>query len=345
LHNFRYFHSNATERPLLVNAGRWDGERDRSEIGRKETPVGVRTTETKAGPPSVNGRRPDAAIEQGRDTQPTQALIGAIGQTADSVFIADNDGSIFCVNPAFTDLVGDAAAEALGSPFSQFVTPGRDVTHGQGTEAAMRRLNSLLERQSARIAGLLHDEAGQFLAAAHLAIADIARDVPPPVQARLQQVRMHLDEVVEQLRSISHELHPSIIDHLGLVEAVKFISRAFTRRTGVQLTIEAHLDEPCPATVGAVVYRFVLEALTNIGEHAQAASVSIAIAREGSRLLCAICDDGAGFDVAVTLASNGTHSHGLMLIRDRLEAVGGTLDITSAPQQGTRLRAIIPLEI
>jgi signal transduction histidine kinase len=319
--------------------------------------VGVRTTDKKAGPPLVNGRRRDAAVERGRDAQPTQALVRAIEQTADSALITGNDGTIIRVNPAFTDLMGDAAAEAFGSTprivkldghdsrFSHFVTPGRDVTHGKGPEAAMRRLNSLLELQSARIAGLLHDNAGQLLVSAHMAIADIARDMPAPVQARLQQVRMHLDEVAEQLRSISDELHPSILDDLGLVEAVKFISRVFTRRTGVQLAIEAHLDEPCPATVGAVVYRFVQEALTNIGEHAQAASASIAIAREGSRLLCAICDDGAGFDVAATLASNGNHSLGLMLIRDRLEAVGGTLDITSAPQQGTHLRVVIPLEI
>ena len=247
--------------------------------------------------------------------------------------------------------------EAPGSPprivkldghdprFSHVVTPGRDVRHRQGTDAAMRRLNRLLELQSARIAGELHDEASQFLASAHLAIADISRDVPPPVQARLQQVRLHLDEVAKQLRSISDELHPSILDDLGLVQAVEFISRAFTRRTGVRLAIEADLDQPCPAAVAAVVYRLVQEALRNIGEHARAASASIAIAREGSRLVCAICDDGAGFDVAATLGRNANHSLGLLLIRDRLEAVGGTLDITSAPQHGTHLRAVVPLEI
>ena len=331
-----------------------DGARDRSAIGNKEIALGVGRTDSNPGPPPVNGRRPET-VERGRDAQPAQAL-RAIDQTPDGMFVTVNDGTHICVNPSSTGFMGDASDEASGPAprtvesdrhdprFSPFVTPGRAVTHGHGTEAAMRRLNRLLEHQSVRIAGVLHDEASQFLASAQMAIADIALDVPPPVQARLQQVRRHLDEVAEQLRSISDELHPSILDDLGLVEAVKFFSRAFTRRTGVQLAIEAHLDEPCPAAAGALVYRFVQEALANISEHAQAGSASIAIAREGPRLICAVSDDGAGFDVAARL-NNGNHSLGLMRIRDRLEAVGGTLDIASAPQQGTRLRVVIPLEI
>ena len=279
------------------------------------------------------------------------------------------------VNPGFTDLTGYAGAEATGSTphmvmldhndscfyetlydqnrtiapirdangsTGDSVTTARDVTNGTRREAAMSRLNSRLELQSARIAGMLHDEAGQFLAAAHMAIADIARDVPPPVQARLQQVRLHLDEVTEQLRRISHELHPGILEDLGPMRAIKSIAQAFTRRTGVQLAIEVHMDEPCPPAAGAAVFRFVEEALTNIGAHARATSGSIAIAREGSRLVCAVCDDGAGFDVAATLERRGDRSLGLMLMRDRLEAVGGTLHIMSAPQQGTHLCAVIP---
>lgn len=220
-----------------------------------------------------------------------------------------------------------------------------DVVHDARIEAATRRLNTLLEAQSARIAGALHDEASQFLASAHMAIADIAQDVPPSVQARLQDVRLQLDEVAAQLRRVSHELHPSILDDLDPIDAVRSAARTFTRRTGVQLAIEAHMDGPCPPAAGGVVYRFVQEALTNIREHAQATAVSIAIAREGSRLVCTVRDDGVGFDVATTLACCGHRRLGLMLIRDRLEAAGGSLDITSAPRKGTRLRAVMPLEI
>jgi signal transduction histidine kinase len=284
------------------------------------------------------------------------------------------DGTMTSVNPGLTDLTVYAGAEVSSSTphmvmldhndscfykalydrnrivapirdanggIGDCVTTARDVTNGTRRDAAMSRLNSRLELQSARIAGMLHDEAGQFLAAAHMAIADIAHDVPPPVQARLQQVRLHLDEVAEQLRRISHQLHPGILEDLGPMQAIKSIAHAFTRQTGVQLAIDVHMDGPCPPAAGAAVFRFVEEALTNIGAHARATSGSIVITREGSRLVCAVCDDGAGFDVAATLERRG-HSLGLMLMRDRLEAIGGTLHITSAPQQGTRLYAVIP---
>src|SRR5256885_2373440 len=91
----------------------------------------------------------------------------------------------------------------------------------------MRRLNTLLEVQSARIAGALHDEASQCLASAHLAIADIALDVAPPVQARLQEVRLQLNEVAAQLRRLSHELHPTILDDLDPIDAIKSAARTF----------------------------------------------------------------------------------------------------------------------
>jgi signal transduction histidine kinase len=211
-------------------------------------------------------------------------------------------------------------------------------------ELATRRLNSLVDLQSARIADVLHDDTSQVLASAHITLEDIARDLPPSAQARLHQVRQHLHDVADQLRRISHDLHPGIVDVLGTIDAIKFTARAFTHQTGVQLAIDVDLDQGCPAKPGAVLFRVVQEALNNIGEHAHAASASIAIAREDSRLVCTVCDDGVGFDVAAAPPGSAPRL-GLALIRARLEALGGTLDITSVPQQGTRLRAAVPLEI
>jgi signal transduction histidine kinase len=212
------------------------------------------------------------------------------------------------------------------------------------SDAATRRLNTLLGQQSIRLAHVLHDEASQFLVSAHMAIADIAHDVPETVQARLQEVRLQLNEVAEQLRRVSQELHPGILDDLGLTEAVRFLGRTFSGDTGVDLAMEVHVDERCPATVAVLVYRFVQAALKNIGDHAEATSASIAIALEDSRLVCAICDDGVGFDVDAALARSGDHGLGLVLIKDRIEAAGGTLEIASGPEQGTRLLAVVPLE-
>lgn len=261
----------------------------------------------------------------------------------DSASSTDNEGAVLssaALSRCDEERPIAAARDASGS-VARMAAPA-SVAHGKPVELALRRLNDLVDLQSARVSDLLHDEASQVLAAVHMTIEDIAHDVPAPVQARLRRVRQHLHDVAEQLRRISHDLYPRIVDDLGVIDAIKFISRAFTRQTGVQLAIDVRVDE-CPAAVGAVVYRLVHEALANIGKHARASGASIVIAREGSRLVCTICDDGVGFDVAATLAR---HTNlGLMLSRGRVEAAGGTLDITSAPQQGTRLRAAIPLEI
>jgi two-component system, NarL family, sensor histidine kinase NreB len=230
-----------------------------------------------------------------------------------------------------------------GGTITHFVSTGRDITERRRTEQALRRLNNEFENQAARIAAMLHDEAGQFLASAHITLADVARDLPPEMRSRVQQVRSHLDQAEQQLRHVSHALHPRMLDDLGLTDALQFLSTTFGRRTGVSVQVDLALDMPCPRPVEAVIYRFVQEALTNIGKHAKATQVSIRLEREERRLCCTVSDNGVGFDVE-SLHERGEFSLGLTLIRDRLEAVGGTLAIASALNAGTQLHATAPLE-
>lgn len=143
-------------------------------------------------------------------------------------------------------------------------------------------------------------------------------------------------------RDVTNGTHPGILEDLGPIAAIKSIAQAFTRRTGVRMAIKMYMNEPCHPAAGAAVFRFVEEALANIGANARATSGSITIAPAGSRLVCTVCDDGAGFDVAGTLDRREHQRLGLMRMRDRLEAIGGTLQITSAPQRGTQLCAVIP---
>jgi signal transduction histidine kinase len=227
--------------------------------------------------------------------------------------------------------------ERIGQPVASLRAAAADVT-----APALRRLTTLLALQSARISGVLHDEASQVLAFAHMAIEDIARDAPPPVQVRLDGVRQHLHAVADQLRRVSHDLHPAIVDDLGAIDAIKFIVRAFTRATGIALAIEVDLQEPCQAGTGALVFRVVQAALANIGDHAHATAASVTITGDASEFRCTIRDDGVGFDVAAAQA-RGT-GLGLMLIRARIEAAGGSLHIASAPRRGTCISAVIPLE-
>jgi signal transduction histidine kinase len=227
---------------------------------------------------------------------------------------------------------------------SRFGAPARDAG-GRNVEQAQGRLNSLVETQSARIADLLHDEVSQVLASAHITLDDVAQDVPVSAQMRLLQIRQHLHSVAEQLRRVSHALHPGIVDDLGMVEAITFTSRVFTRRTGIPVALSVRMDEPCSPSIGTLVYRLVHEALANIGQHAHATTATITVAKEGTDIVCIVSDNGEGFDVAATLASDASRHLGLRLIKGRLEAAGGGLDIVCVTGQGTRLRAVVPAEI
>jgi len=213
-----------------------------------------------------------------------------------------------------------------------------------GTERAVRLLNALVDVQAARIASLLHDDVSQVLAFAHIALDGVAEDVDVSTQLRILDVKQHLHGVAEQLREVSHALHPGIVDDLGLVDAVTFTARVFSRRTGVKLTARVDLDMPCPPSIGALIYRLVQEGLANIAQHAHAASASITISRDGSNILCCLSDDGEGFDVAATLAPDASRHLGLRLLQARFEAAGGSLHVDGGPGRGTRLRAAVPVE-
>jgi signal transduction histidine kinase len=227
---------------------------------------------------------------------------------------------------------------------THFVSTARDVTLQNRMKEALRRLNHQLEREATRIAGALHDEAGQFLTTAHITLADVARDVEPGVRNRVNEVRRHLDQVEERLRRVAQEIHPRVVEDLGLSEAVGFLAESFTRRTGVRVTLASSLRLRYALPVETLLYRLVQEGLTNVGRHARATNAAVTLDADDEAVSCSIRDDGIGFDPA-SVASRGEGSLGLRLIQDRLDAVGGTLVIVSIPNQGTELRACVPVEV
>jgi signal transduction histidine kinase len=220
------------------------------------------------------------------------------------------------------------------------------MTHRGFREAvfALRRLNELLELEVKRIAHALHDEAGQLLVAVHLALADLDRDLPAPLRERLGRVNGLLDQVDEQLRRLSHELRPTVLDDLGLVPAIQFLAEGVSKRTNQAIFVHASLKGRLPAAVEIALYRIVQEALTNTAKHSRAKNVHIQVDRSDGLVRCSVCDDGGGFDVPTVLARKGDGSLGLLGMQERLHAVGGSLQIQSSPGRGTSLLIKIPLE-
>ena len=213
-----------------------------------------------------------------------------------------------------------------------------------GVNLAWRRLNEKLEAEAKRIAHALHDEAGQLLATAHISLADLAEDLPPRSQRRLQETRDILDRIEEQFRRISHELRPTILDDLGLVPAVEFLAEGVSKRGGFGVDVKSHIEDRLPPGLETALYRIIQEALTNVSRHAQARRADIRLWRAGHDLHCSIRDDGVGFDAQGVLRPGGHAGLGLMGMRERLAAVGGALSITTGHGQGTELLITIPRE-
>ncbi len=238
-----------------------------------------------------------------------------------------------------------AVLRGAGAFITEVLSP-YEMTNRGFREAvfALRHLNEMLELEVKRIAHALHDEAGQLLVAVHLALADVSRDLPVPLRERVGHVNMLLDQVDEQLRRLSHELRPTILDDLGLVPAIEFLAEGISKRANQTISVHASLNDRLPTSIEIGLYRVVQEALTNAAKHSRASNVHLQMDRPVGLVRCSVRDDGAGFDVAAVLASRGGGGLGLLGMQERLNALGGSLEIQSLPGRGTTLLIKIPLE-
>src|SRR5438045_3112692 len=203
-----------------------------------------------------------------------------------------------------------------------------------------RELNETLENEVKKIAHALHDEAGQLLASVHMAIADIADELPPRHRERLNEVKLLLGKIETELRNLSHELRPMVLDRLGLVPALQFLAENVGRRAGVAIAVSGKLAARLAPAVEITLYRIAQEALNNVIKHARASTANVELRQTTERVSCTVRDDGVGF--AADRLEGGT-GLGLVGIRERLGALGGSVHIASQPGGGTTLRAEIPL--
>lgn len=231
----------------------------------------------------------------------------------------------------------EAASRFLSEALAPF-----EMVHlrDQEANAALRRLNDLLEQEAKRVAYALHDQAGTILATVYLQLAEIAADAPPHQVARVQRVTAHLDQVREQLRHLSHEVRPPILDELGLVPALRFLAEGIQKRSGLLISVDGATPVHTAPAVNTTLYRVVQEALTNVQQHARATRASVRIWREGGRVHCLVRDNGGGFDVA--RLRDGRHGLGLVGMEERVRALGGDFQIVSGPGQGTTVRLSVP---
>jgi signal transduction histidine kinase len=223
------------------------------------------------------------------------------------------------------------------SPFEMMQIGHREAN------AALRRLNGVLEDEAKRIAHTLHDEAAQLLASVYLELAEIQRLKPTDaIRGHTERISSQLDMVSDQLRRLSHELRPPILDQLGLMPALQFLSDGFRKRAGLRVEIDNFIADRgrLAQPIETALYRTVQEALNNVVKHARAKTVWIRIWIEQQLVCCTVKDDGAGFQSGGTAAAGGL---GLVGVRERVSSLHGAFEINSRPGSGTELRVSIPL--
>jgi signal transduction histidine kinase/ABC-type uncharacterized transport system substrate-binding protein len=237
----------------------------------------------------------------------------------------------------------------LAEVFAHALERQRAVVAALESNAQIRdlagRLMSAQEEERRRIARDLHDDANQELAALSIALSALGRRLPPDSAPGLREEVARLQgravALAEGIRLLSHELHPGVLQHVGVAVAVRSYCREFARTHGLPVNFRAEGDlESVPADVGLCLYRVVQEALGNVAKHAAASEAHVTMERAGPDVILAITDDGSGFDQAAARSRRGL---GLLSLDERARLLGGRLTIDTKPQRGTELRIVIPI--
>lgn len=229
--------------------------------------------------------------------------------------------------------------------FAECISPYEMTYRGfHEANTALRHFNDVLEAEAKRIAHALHAEAGQLLVAVHIALRELTEHVPPHARDRISKVMQLLDQIEDQVRRLSHELRPAILEDLGLLPALQYLSEGFSQRARLEIAIEGPPDERLPPSIESALYRIAQESLNNIAKHAHATCAWIRIEHDTHLVRCTIRDNGVGFDVRAVRERAGEQGFGLIGIRERLTVLGGSLQIESAAGQGTVLVVTVPAE-
>jgi len=211
-------------------------------------------------------------------------------------------------------------------------------------QALAARLLTAQESERRRISLLLHDDVSQNIAAVGLSISRLKRKLPnssEEIVAELEQLGVHVHDLNTQIRHLSHQLHPAVLEHLGLVAALESHVTEFGHEEKITMKFVADVgSDPIPLELSVCLYRVALEALRNVSRHSGASNASLSLKRDDGYLMLEVSDSGKGFDVEKARRGSGI---GLLSTEERIKHFQGSLSIRSAPQGGTTLTARVPL--
>jgi two-component system CheB/CheR fusion protein len=258
-----------------------------------------------------------------------------------------NDGSRFPLEISLSAI--DQAGVRLMVAFMTDVTERRRLatlsdTYRSEIRALAAQLITAQEEERRRVSRDLHDSLCQKLASLAFDVENLAVALPSPAATRnrLRALRARAIKVSEEARHIAYELHPSVLDDLGLVVSLKALCDEFAKAEKMRVRFAAgKLPDLIPQQVASGLYRIAQESLQNVAKHAKAKHLSVAVAARERTLVLSLADDGVGF---APQAVKGKGGLGLVSIGERARIMGATLSIESRPGDGTRISIQVPIE-
>lgn len=245
--------------------------------------------------------------------------------------------------------IADYGVPRFGSDgtFLGYIGSCIDITDLKLSEEALRDMGGRLilahEQERARIARELHDDLSQRMALVQIGLEQLSTDSPElssQAQARLTDIAQTAEEISSELHHLSHQLHPSKLDTLGLIAAVSGYCREFQEQHALRTQfVHRNVPRQLSKDVTLCVYRIVQESLRNVVKHSSAQEAEVELTGDSGQIDLRISDSGAGFDLEAARARTGL---GLISMRERLRLLGGQLCIESHAGRGTKIHVRIP---
>lgn len=216
------------------------------------------------------------------------------------------------------------------------------VRQGRERQRLLSKTNvEIQEAERRRIARELHDHLGQSLTGFQFMLESIKHQVDEAQKAGIADIQNSVADIIEQVREMSLNLRPSILDDLGLIPTLKWHIDRYTKQTGIRVNFYSpNSTERFPSEIETTAYRIIQEALTNVARHSKATEVFVGLVVNENALWVEILDKGQGFDASAVLNKPTSGLSGMM---ERADLMGGYLTIKSYPGQGTQILAALPL--
>jgi PAS domain S-box-containing protein len=282
------------------------------------------------------------ALEQGawRGESLICSVDGTIIPVAQTIFVILNDeGQPHMLAVIMSDITKRKQAEEERERLFEEVKAGRERL-----QVLSHRLVEVQEAERRHIARELHDEVGQLLTGLKLTL-EMSSSLPADVtKTSLREAQTLVNELIGQVRELSLELRPAMLDDLGLLPTLQWLFERYTTQTQVQVAFKhTGLNQRFAPAAETAAYRIMQEALTNVARYAGVESVQVEVWTTETMLNVQVEDHGVGFDPEDIQAVADTS--GLSGMSERAALLGGNLTVESVPQGGTRLRAELPLRI